>query len=192
MNLALSVSQFHCNCLQFADPIRNNVLNDSKFVRINYITESFGTNGVHLLFPLNEQTCRNVGTGTGTGTGTGSSSSTTEGGDHSEYKLSPMLCDALICIEQDILAKYTFSPACQQKLPQHKLSELLRSANIKLLDNVDFSNQTTHASVALKLSGLWETQTHFGLTFKFVPTTELLPTYNTASGSMHAPQNPSV
>lgn len=142
MNLAIEVGQFESNNLHFADPIRNNVISDSKFVRFVYLADAFGTNGVHLLFGLNEQH------------------------DLREQE------EAFIHIEQDILAKYAFSPASQQKLPQHKLAEYLRSPNFKWLE--DFPAHCNHSAV-LKLSGLWETQTHFGLTFKFVAVTELLP-----------------
>ena len=51
-----------------------------------------------------------------------------------------------------------------KKTPQLKISEQLKNGNIKLFNTIDQSD----SSFIVKISGVWETQYHFGLTYKFI------------------------
>ena len=51
------------------------------------------------------------------------------------------------------------------KLPSNKIYEQIKSGYIKLFSDI---GNKTNCSFILKISGIWETQTNYGLTYKFV------------------------
>ena len=51
------------------------------------------------------------------------------------------------------------------KIPQYKIHEQLQNGNIKIF--TDIGNKQT-SSFILKISGIWETQYNYGLTYKFI------------------------
>ena len=53
----------------------------------------------------------------------------------------------------------------KNKIPQFKINEQLKSGNIKLFS--DSVERTTHLFM-LKISGIWETDSYYGVTYKFV------------------------
>jgi len=71
------------------------------------------------------------------------------------------MIDNIKVIEEDILKKYEI----KDKIVQFKIYEQLKNGNIKIFS--DITNKTC-ASFILKISGIWETQTSYGLTYKFI------------------------
>ena len=62
-------------------------------------------------------------------------------------------------IEIDILKKIPTN-----KIPQFKINEQLRNGNVKIIaDKIDKVN-----NLLLKISGIWETETEYGITYKFM------------------------
>ena len=64
-------------------------------------------------------------------------------------------------IEEEILKKYESS----NKIPQYKINEQLRNGNLKIF--TDIGNKSS-CSFILKISGIWETEEKYGLTYKFI------------------------
>ena len=53
----------------------------------------------------------------------------------------------------------------KHKIPQYKVYEQVRNGNIKIFsDNIEKINNNLFM---LKISGIWETETHYGITYKF-------------------------
>jgi hypothetical protein len=71
------------------------------------------------------------------------------------------IIDRLKIIEENILKKIDI----KNKVPQLKIHEQLKSGNIKLFNDI---NVKTKCVFTLKISGIWETQMSFGLTYKFI------------------------
>jgi hypothetical protein len=71
------------------------------------------------------------------------------------------IIDNLKVIEEDILKKYEM----KDKVAQFKIYEQLKNGNIKIFSDL---NNKTSASFILKISGIWETQMNYGLTYKFI------------------------
>jgi hypothetical protein len=69
--------------------------------------------------------------------------------------------DSLKKIEENILNKIDV----KNKTPQYKIFEQLQSGNIKIFNDVHVK---TNCVFTLKISGIWETQTSYGLTYKFI------------------------
>jgi hypothetical protein len=66
-------------------------------------------------------------------------------------------------IEEGLLKKANI----RNKTPQFKITEQLRNGNIKIFtDNVEKIN--TSNNFLLKISGIWETETSYGVTYKFI------------------------
>lgn len=146
MNIVKYINQYDDKYVYLCEPIKNNIINDGNFVRIIYSTGNVILNGIYLLIKLNEVTCDKY---------------------FNKYKYNFNIythidiINKIQKIEQQILHKYGMS----NKTIQFKLYEQIKSGNIKIFDEVlDKSNVT----LILKISGIWESQHAYGLTFKFL------------------------
>jgi hypothetical protein len=69
--------------------------------------------------------------------------------------------DRVRLIEDGILRKINI----RCKTPQYKIYDQIRNGNIKIFsDNIEKNNNT----FLLKIAGIWETEYHYGLTYKFI------------------------
>lgn len=146
MNIVKKIEQYDENNIFFCEPIKNNVINDGSFIRILYSTNNVVFNGIYLLITLNDLTCEKY---------------------YSKYKCifsvstHKDLINNIKNIEEDILKKYTI----EEKIPQFKIYEQLKNGNFKIFS--DISNKSV-CSFIMKISGIWETQLNYGLTYKFI------------------------
>ena len=144
MNLVKNISQYNEDNVYFCEPIKNNVMNEGKFIRILYSTYNLVLNGIYLLVHINDITCDKY---------------------YNKYKCNfntlhnKDIIDNIKTIEENILRKIEI-----KKIPQLKIYEQLRNGNIKLFNEVNKS----FCSFILKISGIWETQFNYGLTYKFI------------------------
>ena len=133
------------NCF-FCEPIKNNVMNDSNFIRIIYSTHNFTLNGIYLLLTLNDISCEKF---------------------YTKYRCNfnvlnhKDIIDNLKIIEENLLKKCEI----KDKIPQFKINEQLKNGNLKIYTYID--NKSV-CSFILKISGVWETQHNYGLTYKFI------------------------
>ncbi len=146
MNIALNINQFHSNNIYFCDPIKNNVVSDGLFIRIIYSNDYFVTNGINLFVQLQDLSIEKF---------------------YNKYKCSfnlfnnRKIIENIQQIEENILKNINI----KNKIIQKTLTEQLRIGNIKIFsENIDMTNNYLFV---LKISGIWETDTHIGLTFKF-------------------------
>jgi hypothetical protein len=141
MNLVKNMNQYNENNIFFCEPIKNNIMNDGTFIRILYSTHNILLNGIYLLITLNDIACEKY---------------------YNKYKciFNPNnhkdIIDNIKTIEENILKKIDI-----KKTPQLKISEQLKNGNIKLFNTIDQSD----SSFIVKVSGVWETQYHFGLSY---------------------------
>jgi hypothetical protein len=146
MNLVKKIEQYNENCIFFCDPIKNNIINEGQFIRILYSTNNIVLNGIYLFIQLNEIFFDKY---------------------YNKYKCSfnvnyhKDLIEKIQIIEENILIKINI----ENKLPQHKIYEQLKSGNIKIFCD---SLVKLNNSFILKISGIWETQLNYGLTYKFI------------------------
>jgi hypothetical protein len=146
MNIVKKIDQYDEKCVFFCEPIKNNVMNEGKFVRILYSNHNFTMNGIYLLISLNDISCEKY---------------------YTKYKctFNPASHKELICnlktIEENLINKYN----SDGKISQYKIYEQLSNGLIKLLNDIGNRSQ---CSLILKISGIWETHDKYGLTFKFM------------------------
>jgi len=146
MNIVKRVEQYDENNIFFCEPIKNNVMNEGNFIRILYSNNNFVLNGIYLLITLNDITCEKY---------------------YTKYKCNfnvvnhKDIIDSVKIIEENLLKKI----GIQNKISQYKIYEQLRNGNLKIFN--DIGNKAL-CSFILKISGIWETQNNYGLTYKFV------------------------
>lgn len=146
MNIVKHINQYNENNVFFSEPIKNNVVNEACFIRINYSTPQVTFNGIFLLITLidctydkyfNKSRCV------------------------FDLHMNKDIINKLKNIEDGILNKINMF----NKSATYKIYEQLQSGSIKIFD--DFIH-TTECSFILKISGIWETQFNYGLTYKFI------------------------
>lgn len=145
MNIVKTFEQYNTDFVYFCEPIKNNIMNDGNFIRIIYSTPFFVLNGIYLFINIANTTIEKY---------------------YNKYKCNfdieqhKEVIENIHNIEQCILKKANIS----NKIPQFKIYEQLKNGNIKIfIDNIEKIN-----GFALKIAGLWETDTQYGLTYKFI------------------------
>jgi hypothetical protein len=146
MNIVKTLDQYDENCIYFCDPIKNNVMNEGNFIRILYSTPTFVLNGVYLQIRLNDIIVEKY---------------------YNKYKCifnvnnHKDTIEGIKMIEDNLLKKINI----KNKMPQNKIYDQLKNGNIKIFSDV---NPKTFANTfLLKISGIWETESQFGVTYKF-------------------------
>jgi len=146
MNFVKNITQFNKDNVYFCEPIKNNIMNEGTFIRILYSTNYVVFNGIYLLLPFNDVIIEKY---------------------YNKFKCSfnininKELIDTIKNIEHDILQKINI----KNKTPQYKINEQLKTGNIKLFNDVIPKNNNFFI---LKISGIWETQMNYGVTYKFI------------------------
>jgi len=146
MNLAINLDQYKDQYVYFCEPTRNNIMNDGSFIRILYSTKHVMLNGIYLHVTINDFVCDKY---------------------YDKYRCMfnvaahMGLIQQLKQFEDNLLIKV----GIQNKLPQHKIHEQLLNGNIKIFNNIE---KKTTCSFILKISGIWETQYNYGITYKFI------------------------
>lgn len=146
MNIVKKLDQFNENYIYFCDPIKNNIMNNGTFIRILYSNNFVVFNGIYLFIELNDLIIEKY---------------------YNKYKCSfntivnKDIIDRIYEIEDSILKKINIP----DKIAQYKINEQLKNGIIKLYN--DFSTKTNTCFI-LKISGIWETNYNYGLTYKFI------------------------
>lgn len=150
MNLIKSISQCNINCVYFCEPIKNNVMINGSFTRILYSSHIFTMNGIYLMVPLSEITFEKY-----------YQKYKCTFNSNNNMKTIEKLCD----IETKLLQKV--GSTIKNKIPQYKIQEQLKTFHIKIVSENTLMSVTTSSIFLLKISGIWETETHYGVTYKF-------------------------
>jgi hypothetical protein len=146
MNIVKKIDQYDENNCFFCEPIKNNVINDGTFIRLIYSTHNVSLNGIYLLLTLNDISSEKY---------------------YTQYRCifnvinHKDIIDNLKIIEENLLKKCEI----KDKTPQFKINEQLKNGSFKVF--TDISNKLL-SSFILKISGIWETQYNYGLTYKFI------------------------
>jgi hypothetical protein len=150
MNLVNTIDQHENKYIYFCDPIKNNIMTEGNFIRILYSTPSIILNGIYLFVTINDFTCEKY---------YNKYRCFFNVNAHKEQLLK------LKEIEEQILQKINI----RSKNPQMKIYEQLANGNVKVFNEV--SNKSSNSFI-LKISGIWETQFNYGLTYKFIKTSD--------------------
>jgi len=148
MSILQTIDQYEDDNVYFCDSIKNNVMTNGYFIRILYCMPICTMNGIYLHVDFNEVTYEKY---------------------YQKYKCyfdiekCTNMLNKIYKIEKCLLEKVSHS-ICD-KDPQYKLSEQLKFGYVKLFCETP-PKQTTGIFM-LKISGIWETDMNYGLTYKF-------------------------
>jgi hypothetical protein len=144
--LVKNIEQYNEDNVYFLEPIKNNIMNNGNFIRIIYSTSLFVLNGIYININLNYTSVDKY---------------------YNKYKCSfdtnqyKELIEKLRIIEEGLIKKISIIG----KVPQFKIYEQLKNGNIKVFSET--SDKIGNAFL-LKIAGIWETETEYGLTYKFL------------------------
>lgn len=155
MNLIMNTNQFNIANIYYNEPIQNIVMDNSKFIKMIYSTEDVSILGIYLSLQIkiisNEKYFKKI-------------KFTYDMNTNKDilYKLYE--------IENNILNKYNY-PKKQRKI----IYETFNNGSIKLFPKnesdtgIENTNQKRNiSSFILKISGIWENDTEYGLTYKLL------------------------
>jgi len=148
MNIIKKIEQYNNDDIYFCEPVVNNIMNNGKFIRILYSSHTIIFNGIYLSITLNDVKYEK---------------------NYIKYKSvfnvnkNQDVLNNIKKIEENILHKYD----AKNKTPQYKINEELQKGLIKLFCEIN-NTITISQPFVLKISGIWETPSSYGLTYKFI------------------------
>jgi hypothetical protein len=155
MTITLNPDQFDKKCVIFSDT-KKNIIMDGNFTKIIYSDENVSLNGIFINFPVNIYSNNKT-----------SNKNFFYFQPHSNENKS--LIYNIIQIEQDIINHYknmyNINKKCIFSISQQILSGILKIYCEEL--NMNCTN------FVIKISGVWEDKTQFGLTYKFMQTANI-------------------
>lgn len=140
-----NIEKFNLDNIFFQSAIKNTVIDNSIFIRIIYSDEMFSMNGIFIDMPIEITTTERY---------------------FNKYKCNFDVnqnmnqITKIIALEQKLLTKLNV----QNKIMKFSISEQLKTGHIKLFSSEPVS---PGSKIILKVSGVWENEFEFGLTFKF-------------------------
>ena len=153
MIVTMNPNMFDINDVYYCKPIRNKIMNGGWFMRIIYSNDIVSINGIHLVFSISGKITEVYS---------------------NKYKFifdgnydTPRLINKIKEIENVILSNCDF----KDKTPCYKLRDQLEQNFFKFFQSTQGSK--THVktnnpvSFSIKISGIWTTDTTYGITYKF-------------------------
>jgi hypothetical protein len=150
MNVVLGLDTIQPHHIHFQESVKNTIIENSNFIRIIYSNDLFALNGLYIEFELETTHTERY---------------------FNKYKYildktsvkNMNTIHKLIELEKIILES---TGIANKKIPIYKISEHLQSGNIKLfIENIVPAVGIN--KYLLKISGIWENDTEYGITFKF-------------------------
>lgn len=149
MNIILDVDRFNINNIFFQNSVKNTIMDNCNFIRIIYSNDLFMLNGIFLKLNLNIKYSDKY------------FNKFKCGFDYDENK---KVIDKISNIETYIL--------CMMNIPKktavYGIKEQFDNECIKLFTNNDNKNNKIENELILKISGIWESDKQYGITYKFM------------------------
>lgn len=149
MSILKTIDQYKHENLYFCDTIKNNVMPNGNFIRVLYCNDNFTMNGVYLQVEFNDVECNKF---------------------YQKHKLSfdieshDNIIQKIVNIEKTMLSQIEHS--MKDKTPQYKITEQVSNGCIKLHLTEPLVDKKK-VTLLFKISGIWETEQNYGLTYKF-------------------------
>ncbi len=149
MNVVIKEEQFKISNIYYTEPIQNIIMDNSQFIKIVYSNEDITLNGIYLLVELKHITKENY------------------------FKKIKITYDTILNknilsrvyeIENQLLQKYNINNKTRRKI----IYDTLNNGVIKLFPNNENDLINNNNSFILKISGIWENDTEYGLTYKLL------------------------
>jgi hypothetical protein len=149
MLIVKSIDQYNSDFVYFCEPIRNNIVKNGHFIRIIYSNDFVSLNGIYLILNMifsvgnifyNKIKCS------------------------FDINKNRDIITNIQNIEINLLSKLNIT----NKTPQYNIYEQMKNGNIKIILEDNLYERDKIKNIVLKIAGIWETNTEYGLTFKFM------------------------
>jgi len=146
MYVVLDIDDFNINNIFYQEKVKNTVMDNSNFLRVNYSNELFILNGIFIKFTLKLQTIEK---------------------SYNKYKcLFDIRPHSTIITQFSAIEKHLMDKHCAiTKTPIYRISEQLNNGFLKIFNEFECKDQN---DFILKIYGIWETECEYGLTYKFI------------------------
>lgn len=151
MNISIPIDNYNDQHLFFGEPIKNNVINNSVFRRIIYSNDFVSLNNIRLIFELNNISVKKF---------------------YNKYRCfinnsNDKHIQDIRLIENSILMLLDI-----KKKPIFSITQQIKEGNIKIFSETEIEGKHNFLNLVLKISGIWESEYEYGLTFKFLYTND--------------------
>jgi hypothetical protein len=150
MNILINYNTYDPNNVFFSEPIKNTIIENSVFRRLVYTPSNYSLNSLHFLISVHNAVLKKY---------------------YNKYKcfVNPNInnqqeCQKMLSIEKAMLKRIDI----KNKRAVYQISDLLSQKHIKLFSTYPLNENYENFRVVLKISGVWETDDTYGLTFKFI------------------------
>lgn len=151
MNIAKQLEQFNINNVYFTDAIKNTVMDNGEFIRVIYSTPNMALNGISLLVKISNLQIEKY---------------------YNKLKCifnitsNRETIDKIKNFENEVLEKYN----CNHKIICRNIGQQLEKGFLKLYSNSNIivNEKKSSADYLLKISGIWENDNEYGITYKFI------------------------
>ena len=155
MNILINYNTYDANNVFFSEAIKNTIIDNSVFRRLVYTPDNYSLNSLHFMISIQNAVIKKY---------------------YNKYKcyinhttLNQVEINKMLSIEKSILNRVDI----KNKRPIMQISDLLNQKHIKLFSSNSLKDNYENFRVVLKISGIWETEDTYGLTFKFIDLTNL-------------------
>ena len=146
MNVIQQLNQYNQDHVYFNEPIKNNIMSEGKFIRIIYSTPYCVLNGIYLLLDIkNVLVDKYYNKFKGV----------------FDIKVHQEMIDKVRITEESILNKINL----KDKNAQYKIYEQLKNGMFKVCAD---TQEVIRGVFLLKISGIWETDNDYWVTYKFM------------------------
>ena len=151
MNVVTDIVKFNPNYVIFQNSVKNTIIEDCNFSRIIYSNELFMLNGIFLKVILKIKNTEKY---------------------YNKYNFSyednKTILDMILNIEKLILCMFNIP----RKSAVFSIYNQFANENIKLFTDIVEKNGKFEDEFILKISGIWESDKEYGLTYKFMSTNQ--------------------
>ena len=149
MNIILSVDDIKLHHIHFQETVKNTIIEGSEFTRIIYSNELMILNGIYMDFIMETTHVEKY---------------------FNKYKYilkitetNQEIISKIIQLEKNILENFHLF---NKKCPIYKIGEHMQGGSIKMFNESKLLTNDTYKFM-LKISGIWENEKEYGITFKF-------------------------
>lgn len=148
MYIVLELDDFNMNNVFYQEKVKNTVMDNSNFLRLIYSNELFMLNGIFVRFNINLQTIEK---------------SFNKYKCLFDVKLHGDIILKISMIEKNMIERH-YIP---NKMPVYRITEQLNNGFIKIFNEAEYTEKN---EFILKIYGIWENDSEYGLTYKFIKT----------------------
>lgn len=151
MYMAIPVNQYKSSNIFFGEPIKNTIIENSVFRRIIYSMPEISFNSINIFLLFKDITIRKF---------------------YNKWKCifnDISVRNSLINIESNILHKLRLN----NKDPVYSITQQIQNNMFKIFSDKIVPGEFSNYTVVLRISGIWESEKEYGITYKFVDFNEL-------------------